>query len=308
MINTDRKALVDRLGRREFWGELFGWMVGVGLVVEYWQEIVDCFTKRQLPPLPLVGGLVVTLGVLGEVWFSRLASKTAEEISERADSDVAQANERAAEALKAVSRADLNIAELNTETERLRKETADANLARAKIEQRMSVRSFTADDFNKLITLLKPHSPKLVDIVVYDHHIPETKVFAGQLSFVFISAGWHCHMYESRAAKARISGPSVIVAVALDHEGDNAALASTLASAINRPEIDCAVRLGSFGFAMGKEFNPGEFQLTLVHPFRAWGATILSPLRVQIGAKQIASYPSSKTAIVLAGVGAPPQT
>lgn len=98
--NSDRNTLRDRLNSRQFWAEVFAWVVGIGLLVEYGQEIVDCFVNRHWPSIPLIGGILVTGGVFGEVFFSRLAGITTEELQERADSDVALANDRAAHAIE----------------------------------------------------------------------------------------------------------------------------------------------------------------------------------------------------------------
>jgi hypothetical protein len=97
---SDRETLGKRLKSRQFWAEIFGWLVGVGLLVEYWDEIIDCVIKRHWPSRPLAGGLLVTAGVLGEVLLSRLALIISDELQERADSDVSMANARAAEAIE----------------------------------------------------------------------------------------------------------------------------------------------------------------------------------------------------------------
>jgi hypothetical protein len=293
MINTDRKVLVDRLGRRQFWGELFGWMVGVGLVVEYWQEIVECFTKRQLPPLPLVGGLVVTLGVLGEVWFSRLASKTAEEISERADSDVALAKKGAAEAYERA---------LNAE-----KEAAEANLARAKLEQRMRPRMILGPESDKFKELLIPHAGKWVDIMVFDQHVQEATNLAWQFLSLFRSAGWNVRMWEPIGNTHPIPGASLLVPIGIDAPIEFLKLAIALSDRIRELDIECNVAPGSFGEvnkpwnsnADPKRINP--FRLVKEEPLRIFGHKTVSPFRIQIGALQL--VPVSPTRILIAKPG-----
>jgi hypothetical protein len=94
--NNDRETLGNRLKRQTFLVEIFGAVVGGGLVVEYWKEIVDCFVNRHLPSQQLSGGLLVVIGVWGEVMFSRLLSATSEKIQTRADSDASIANAQAA--------------------------------------------------------------------------------------------------------------------------------------------------------------------------------------------------------------------
>jgi len=110
--SSDRETLRSRAVHQERWAFGFGLLVGFGLVIEYWQEIIACFTEGKWPSVPLVGGFLVTLGVFGEVWFGRLALKTADDISERADSDVAQANASAKRAEQAAAEANLKSIEL----------------------------------------------------------------------------------------------------------------------------------------------------------------------------------------------------
>jgi hypothetical protein len=245
-------------------------MVVGGLLIEEWRELSAAYHEHRRPSRETTGNIVVTFGVLLEVVIAGVIARLSRKSEKIADREIAELNDRAAQ----------------------------AELARAKIEQRMSARALTAEDFATLINLLRPHAGKLVDIVVFDHHVVETKLFAGQISFAFISAGWKCHTYESRTAPFRIVGPSIIVAVAKDHEGEYMALADTLASAMKELNFDCLVRLSSFGFALGKEFKPGEYELTSVHPVMASGARILSPFRIQIGAKQLATFPPAKPATI----------
>ncbi len=96
--SSDRETLGKRVHFRQTLAEIFGWLVGVGLLVEYWDEIVDCVIHRHLPSQPLFGGILVTAGVFLEVLFSRLALNSSDELQRRADSDVAQALDRAAQA------------------------------------------------------------------------------------------------------------------------------------------------------------------------------------------------------------------
>ena len=123
---NDREALGRRAHFRQTCAEIFGWLVGVGLLVEYWDELLDCVTHRHWPSRPLWGGMIVTGGVFLEVLLSRLSLITADELQKRADSDVAQANERAAQALGRAGKAEQAAAEATERTAHLRIEIADA--------------------------------------------------------------------------------------------------------------------------------------------------------------------------------------
>ena len=252
-------------------GSLFcGALVVLGLALESGPEIVNLLRHHIPLPRPLWGDALVTVGVFGEVAIGLFIARSAKR----------QEIESATQ-----------IAELNAETARLRNETAEANLARAKIEQQMSARAIAGSDHVELKKLLAPHAGKLVDIVVFDHHIFETLIFANQIFSLFVSSGWKGQFWESRKAKYRIVGPSVIVAIAKGHEKEYMDLGDSLARALRDLGIDCAVRLSSFGLEKGKQFEPDEFQLTSVQPLVVFGVRTLSPFRIQIGAKQLAIFP-----------------
>lgn len=98
----------------------------VGLIVEYWREVVSAFKHHSSEPRwkrllsgVVIGGVFITVGVAGEMWIefrssrvetrlrnannAQLASLNAEAAMARKDAaqaerDLAQANQRAAEA------------------------------------------------------------------------------------------------------------------------------------------------------------------------------------------------------------------
>ena len=171
---SDREILDSRLKSRQLWGELFGWLVRGGLVVEYWEEIGDCFARWHWPSLSLVGGVLVTAGVFGEVFFSRLVLRTSDELQERADSDVARANARAAEAVERAAHAD--------------QAAAEANLERAKLEQRFAWRRILPEKKSEIGLSLSQFAGQKASI----HFVtePEVESFTRQLAALLKSANW----------------------------------------------------------------------------------------------------------------------
>jgi len=151
-------------------------MVGIGLLIEYWREIIDCFVTGHLPSWPLIGGLMVTLGVFGEVWFSRLALKAAEEIQERADSDVATANERSAQAFERASKAE--------------QAAAEANLERIRLEEKLSDRRISAEQRLKIVGALAKRAGESVHVDSLQSAGGEGRIFADDIIAVFKEAGW----------------------------------------------------------------------------------------------------------------------
>jgi hypothetical protein len=165
---SDREILGKRLESHERWAEVFGWAVGGGLVIEYGKEIVDCFVNWHRPSLALVGAVLVTAGVFGEVFFSRLTVHTSRKLQERADSDIAQANERAARAEQA---------------------SAEANLARVRLERQIAGRDIASDERNEIAEKLRTFAGQRIEITCSPlNH--ETLWFAGEVGRLLNQAGW----------------------------------------------------------------------------------------------------------------------
>ena len=170
---SDRDTLGKRLKSRQLRAEILGWIVGLGLLVEYWDELVDCIVNWHWPSRPLAGGLLVTAGVFGEVLFSRLALITSDELQQRADSDVALANERAAQALDRASRAE--------------QATAEANLARIKLEARLADRHVNSKQISLIAWRLREFTGRLITIQALNDN--EVIRFRDGLATAFEMAG-----------------------------------------------------------------------------------------------------------------------
>ena len=95
----------------------------LGLVIEYLPDVVKAFN-----PPRLVGGLLITVGVAGELIIGFLSSRIETKVREINDSIIADALGRAA-------RAEERIAELNLSAEQ-------EHLARVKIEEKLASRHF----------------------------------------------------------------------------------------------------------------------------------------------------------------------
>ncbi len=180
---SDRETLGKCLRFRQFWAELFGWLVGVGLLVEYWDEIVDCLINRYWPSRGLAGGLLVTVGVLGEVLLSRLALITSDKLQERADSDVAAANDRAAQAFERAVKAEERIAELNLLAEQEKQ-------ARLRFEEYAAIRDMTPEERKALSERLSEFSGQRAEIVVFPI-TTDTTHLAGTIFHVLEGARWN---------------------------------------------------------------------------------------------------------------------
>jgi hypothetical protein len=291
--NAIRKALEAWSDWLSTWEHVFTGAVVAGLIIEYLSEITSFFSKpiattlrAHDPQLREWGGLFVILGVAGELMIGVRSSRVETDLREESNSVLAQANERAANA---------------------ERQAAEANLARVKIEQRMKRRFLSNEDLKALLDIVAPYARRSVDIIVFDHHEPETLNFARQLTRVFTSANWVVREWESRKVAYRIPGSSMLIAMAAEHvTSDALKLAQGISDVLTAIDIDCGISPGSFGCK--GEFEPGDFQMRFQHPTVMMGVRGVAPFRIQIGAKQLSPLPPPRIFIGTPGKSAPPET
>ncbi len=97
--NNERSSLDARLDRAEFWTFWSGFAVFVGLFVEYVPPLMGAQTNQwPYTPLLAVGGMLVTIGVGGEVALGARIARLTKRLQEIADREIAETNERAAKA------------------------------------------------------------------------------------------------------------------------------------------------------------------------------------------------------------------
>lgn len=137
------KEVKIRIGGLEITTTIAGLAVVIGLVMESSSDIYRSWAIHTLPSKELWGGLLVALGVFVEVMIGIFIARSSKR-------EQIESNERMAQAEKA---------------------TAEANLARAKIEQRMKMRVIEQGVREDLIKLLTQWGSGRVDIVIFDHHI-----------------------------------------------------------------------------------------------------------------------------------------
>ena len=289
--NAIRIALEAWSDSLSHWAEVFTATVVLGLVVEYLPDITYFLrfvlltgfavaVQKHSEQLRQLGGFLVIVGVAGELWIEIRASRVETDLREETNEVIARAQERAAEALKAA---------------------AEANLARAKLEQRMKPRMILGPKSDKLKELLVPHAGKWVDIMVFDQHVQETTNLAWQFLSLFRSAGWNVRMWEPIGNTHPIHGASLLVPIGLNAPIEFLELAIALSDRIRELDIECNVAPGSFG-EVGTPFGlNGPFRLTKEDPLQIFGHKTVSPFRIQIGALQLVPVASARVVIARAG-------
>lgn len=292
-----RGALESWSDRLSSWGEFFTAVVVLGLVIEYFPEVARFLPTRAFTAtrpytelLRELGGFLVIVGVVGELWIGFRSSKVETDLREETGKDIAETQERAARAEERAALAE--------------QATAEANLARAKIEQRMRPRILGEMEIRVLIDLLTPYNKTRLEIIVFDVHVAEPLVFSDQLASLFVSAGFQSvRHWEAQAGTHRIAGPSVIIAVAKGHEDEFKELANKLAHALRAIDIECGVGLGVFGCegpnergqTRPYEFGPPQYHLRFEKPKQFMGIRAVYALRIEVGAKQLTPIPSAPT-------------
>jgi hypothetical protein len=267
-----------------------GLLVVIGLLMESGPEAWTAIMQRLWPHREVTGNALVTIGVFAEVAIGLFIARSAKRAQVLAEAQIAEVTERASKAEERAALAE--------------KAAAEANLARAKLEQRMAARTISDSERREIVKFLSASAGKTVDIVVFDHHIRETKLFAHLEIFgMFVAAKWKCRIWDSRAATYRIPGASLLIVIGEGKEyfEEFKHIASGLAEILKRSGVDCDVsgdRFGSKG-----EFTPGDFHLDGEHPSQFMGQRIVAPFRIQIGAKQV--VPPVSIPIVTLRAGSP---
>ncbi|MGI9071884.1 MAG: hypothetical protein ACR2JB_11375 [Bryobacteraceae bacterium] len=117
----------------------------------------------------LVAGLVITLGVAGELFAGLLASQKEGELRTTNALIIGETTERAAKAEQAA---------------------AEANLARVKLERQISDRDVSVEESNAMVKFLQPFAGQTADIEIFPFTFEAMKFFLA-ISTTLDKAGWH---------------------------------------------------------------------------------------------------------------------
>ena len=214
-INALEKSL-DSLG---VWLLVWTALVVVGLIVEFAEDLRELITERPFKwrlLRTMVGGLLITIGVAGELFVQFRASKVETELRTNSHEIEAQLNKQAAEANKEagnarseagdaikqaaqatkdaeVARRDaesfrLDIAKANERAAEANKKAEEERLARLRIEERLAPRRINGDQTATLVKDLRTLRGTKV-VVFFISGDPETAVFADLLSNALKTAG-----------------------------------------------------------------------------------------------------------------------
>ncbi len=213
------KALENSLDSLGVWLTVWTALVVVGLIVEFAEDLKELLTERPFKWRlfrTMVGGLLITIGVAGELFVQFRASKVETDLrtdshqveallnkqAADANKEAGDARNEAGSAIKQAAQAtrDAEVARRNAESFRLdiakaNERAAEANkmaeeerLARLKIEERLAPRRLSAEQIATLVKDLKPLSGRDVNLLFISGD-PETAVFADLLTGALKTAG-----------------------------------------------------------------------------------------------------------------------
>jgi hypothetical protein len=251
-----KKRLVDSYDRLSIWMKVFTGAVAVGLVMEYFPDVVRAAQTNTFPE-PLVGALLITVGVAGElvilIWSSRYETK----LREFNDSIIAETGERAAKA---------------------EKDAAEANLARVRVEEKFKRRKLNTDAVKVMTDELQPYKGIRIDVFVFDHHIPEVVMLADSLNGALKIAGCDCRMWMMGAG-VRMLGQSLSMVCARDAAPHEEKIFPFLTAIIGTALLKSDIR-NSFGYGGFAKTDP---RLPYgMAGYTAWDLASVAPFRIQI--------------------------
>jgi len=242
-IDREVRALERSLDSFEFWITVSTLLVVVGLIVEYWsplRELIESIKKS--PPFPwkklleMTGGVLVTIGVAGELWFQSRAS--VQQAILRSDShqiegllsvtagnaqkEAGSANERAGKANERAGKLEVEAATLRKQAASLMVDVASANamaaearsmaeaerLERVKLEERFSPRRLTQDQRSRIRDSVREFSGQQFSLAVYPD--PEAIGLRDVVEPILTSAGWI--RISSQIGDVEIGGAGIMYA------------------------------------------------------------------------------------------------
>lgn len=207
-LERDVRALEISLDSMEFWITVSTLLVVVGLVVEYWfplSELIEEIRKRH--PFPwkklaeMIGGVLVTIGVAGELSFQSIASNKGALIRAYSHQIEGLLNKEAGQARSEASHANERASRNEKEAAQLRKDAESEHIARLELQARYEWRRLTAQQAKALCNDLKPRFANRLYVIATALD-PEAWQYGKDL----VSAFARCGLLENNMAAGPAGG------------------------------------------------------------------------------------------------------
>jgi hypothetical protein len=181
----------------------------------------------------VLGTVLVLAGTIAVVWTGGIKERYADERTSKNESDIADANQRAAEANERSVNATLDLTKANERIAELNKIAEDERLARVKIEQRLAPRTLTGENLVELSNALRSFAPE--KIVVACSPDTEPEMLARLLVNALVAAGWIVSLQIGHDAARIVVGVLVEAKTEAGKSHTNAATA--LCNAIKASDV-----------------------------------------------------------------------
>lgn len=184
-----RQEVRDWMAVLDVWALVVVGAVFLGLVLEFIELVSALLFPKMLTfsespkPMGIVGSFLVTFGVLGEFVVHFLHTRAANRLDETTDEEIARLNAESDKARSEIASANARAAEASAlaESERLK---------RVEIEERRAPRRVSESQYNIIVSRLKTFGPIRVGIVVSAKDSAEPFDFGGSLGTALRAAGW----------------------------------------------------------------------------------------------------------------------
>jgi hypothetical protein len=185
------ESSLDHLGN---WLLIATALVVLGLVLEYFHQIPESIRefkrKRSWGPICIIaGGLLITVGVAGELVVQNVASRQETALRKANDELFTDLNTEAAKARKDAGDAIERASVIEKEAARLSKEAEDERMARVELERKVAWRRIFKSEQPKAASGIKRFAGQsaLISCSATDQ---EAKSFSADIAAILHQAGW----------------------------------------------------------------------------------------------------------------------
>jgi len=195
--------LESSLDRLEFWLTFATALVILGLILVCGFEIREAIAtlKKEWSWKPLgviAGGILITVGVAGELALQFFASSQQTALRKANDAVAAAFQKEAADARERASNAEEHAAQIEKNEAQLRKDTENERLARVKIEERVAWRKLDPKAQSEIALHLSRFA-KEPALIAYNPNDMEAFNFASDIAATLHAAKWEVAIAEPLA-------------------------------------------------------------------------------------------------------------
>jgi len=188
----DKSTLEHLLSSYNWWMGLSTVTVAIGILGEYIAHFIfeeDVRRNKREMAVSVLFGVLVLGGVVGEYIFGKKLSQASEQLQEIADGEVAQANRDAARARKDAESARREADSFELDIAQANERAANAERETARLTSKLADRTLSNTQVAAIAMKLVPYAGQEVEIVAYMQD-KESVGIANRILAAFNAAGW----------------------------------------------------------------------------------------------------------------------